>query len=454
MLNGKGVQLIQELNELIRKYSSNDKVRQIIVKEFTGRNMKASVAINILNERLELPTLDIDNNKDLVLLFVFTTSMFKALTYKESEDKETLGQIEEGIKIIPEDYFTPIEIENLSGYKLEKRNDKKEQYTFPNMIKVAEGHWRGIIPAKYLAEIDSGNDIIYNFKTQRDPVIDVYGMKRIKLDKTKVQNIKERLLTGQQFSDELRINLLHDGEDEFIFNEKTGELIYISGTLNIFDGYHRKTANSLAMQENPDLDFNWGLAITNFSEKKAQDFMVQIDKQKPIKQEHTKSLDTSKLGNIVVNTIKDIDTSEFATKIKDSDDELRFDGLTKKSVLAIAIEECYKNQLTNKLQIRPIAKHIANVIDHIIGLYVEEFIINPDQIKEISYINHKNMFAGYVALSEKVYKDKNWEDKVEYVLNKTNFSISNDFWKDNGILETDMKKSTRNGLYKFFKNLS
>lgn len=451
MLKEKSVKLIQELNVLIVKYSSNDKVRKIIVDEFTKRNMRGGLAISILNEKRALSTLDIDEGKDLILLFVFTNAMYAALTFKTDDDSPTLGEINESLSISPENYFNSIEIQNMSDYQEEKKVETKEQYVFPNMIQVSHGYWKGIVSSQYLAKMDAENDILYNFKSQRDPHIDVYGMKRIQLDKNKVEKIMNRLLAGTQFSDEIKLNLLHDGEDEISFNEKTGELTIISGNINVFDGYHRKTANSLAIQKNPELDFNWGLVITNYSEKKTQEFMVQINEQKPMRQEHIKALDTSKLGNIVVDTIRDIDTSEFAQTIKDSDAELKFSGLTKKSTLALAIEECYKDKLTNRLQAKPIARHISNVIDYIIGLHVEEFIERPDASQ--SYISHKNMFAGYVALSEKLYGVKNWEDILEEILNQIDFSSKNSFWKDIGLLEVDMKKSTRNNLYKFFSKL-
>ena len=452
MLKGKSVQLIQELNILIKKYGSNDKVRKIIIDEFNSRNMKGSLATNILTERLELSTLDIDNNKELILLFVFTKSLFTALTFKPSVDSPILGEISEGLKITPEDYFTEIEIEDFTDYKLAKKVDTKKQYVFHNMILVSEGYYKGIVSAQYLAEMDAENDIIYNFKNQRDPYIDVYGIKRIHIDKHKIERITNRLLTGTQFSDEIKLNLLHDGTDQLYYNEKTKELIIISGTLNIFDGYHRKTSSSNAIAKNPDLNFNWGLVITNFSEKKTQEFMVQINEQKPMRQEHIKALDTSKLGNIVVNSIRDIDTSEFAQNIKESDAELKFSGMTKKSTLAISIEETYKEKLT-RLQVKPIAKHIANVLDCIIGLHVEEFIVHPEETQKVSYINHKNMFAGYVALSEKLYGDKDWENKLEQTLDKIDFNIDNDFWKDNKLTDQDMSKTTRNALYKLFRSV-
>ena len=457
MLKEKSVVLIQELNILIQRYASNDKVRKIIVDEFTERNMKGSLAISILNEKRELSTLNIDEGKDLILLFVFTKGMFKAMTYKENENDSTLGEISEGLKITPENYFNKIEIENMSDYKEDKKTNTKQQHVFHNMIQVADGYWKGIVSAQQLATIEDANDIIYSFKTQRDPHIDIYGMKRIRLDTNKVEKIANRLLSGTQFSDEIKLNLLHDGEDQISY-DKNGNLTIISGNLNIFDGYHRMTASSIFVTKSKEesgsddfKDFNWGLVITNFSEKKTQEFMVQINEQKPMKQEHIKALDTSKLGNIVSEVIRDIDTSEFAQNIRESEAELKFSGMVRKSLLSQSIEECYKTRLTNRLQAKPIAKHIAQVMDYIIGLNIDAFIVNPDH--DHSYIAHRNMFAGYVALSEKLYDVNGWEDILEEVMDKIDFSTENLFWKNIGLLETDMKKSTRNNLYKFFQKL-
>ena len=187
MLKEKSVELIRELNVLIKKYASNDKVRKIIIDEFYKRNMMGRLGVGILTESRELSTLDIDEGKDLVLLFVFTVGMYNALTFKTNEDAPTLGEIDEALSIYPNNYFNPIEMDDLTNYKEEKKTDTKVQYVFPNMIQVAPGYFKGIISAKYLAEIDARNDIIYNFKNQRDPHIDVYGMKRIQLDKNKVE---------------------------------------------------------------------------------------------------------------------------------------------------------------------------------------------------------------------------------------------------------------------------
>lgn len=450
MLKEKSIELIRNLDPLIGKYSSNNKVRKIIVDEFDKRNMKGSLGIFILNRRRELSTLNINDGKDLILLFVFTVGLFNALSYKEDPSSATLGEISEILKISPENYFTPVEIENFTDYKLEKKSSKKEEVVFPNMIQIAPKFWVGGLSAKLFAELDAGNEFIYNFKTQRDPVIDIYGEKRIKLIKTKVQEIKNSLLSGNQFPDAIVINVLSDGNDEII-HEKNGDLRILSGEKNIVDGQHRKVANSLAIEENPELDFNWIFIVTNFSEIKAQRQMVQINKQEKMRPEHIKNMDASSLGNVVVDAIKDSD-SEFGQNIRNNDKELEFGGLTKKSTLTTAIEEVYNGKLIDRIQAKQIAKHIANVMDHIMGLYIEEFITNPKDTRKVSYINHKNMFAGYVALSEKLYEEKNWEDKLEEVLDKIDFSVNNTIWEEIGLNKGDMNKSTRNNLYNLFQN--
>jgi len=452
MLLEKSVELMQELNILIQKYSSNNKVRNIIIEEFDKHNMRGDLAIEIINEKRELSTLNIDEGKDLILLFIFTNAMLKALIFKEEANDLTLGKPDEISKINPDIYFLPKEIVDMTNYKQEKKLNSKQRHVFHNMTRRAEGHYSGPMTNKNLSSIDAVNDILYSFETQRDPIIDVYGMKRIRIDKNKIETITNRLLSGTQFSDDIKLNLLQDGEDELEFNEKTGDLTIISGSLMIFDGYHRKTAGVQAQKLNPSLDFTWGLVITNFSEKRTQEFMSQINEQKRMSSKHIKNLDSSKMGNIAVNVLKDIETSEFAQNIRESDAELKFSGVVIKSLLAQSIEEVYGEKLTRSTA-KPISTHIANVMDYIIQSNMEEFISNHDALSYKTHIAHKNMFAGYVALSEHLYQVSGWEDIIDEALGKVDFSVNNPYWKDIGVLETDMKKSTRNNLYKFFWKL-
>jgi hypothetical protein len=207
----------------------------------------------------------------------------------------------------------------------------------------------------------------------------------------------------------------------------------------------------LAIKEFPELDFNWKIAITNWSEKDAQDYMVQINEQKPIKREHTRGMNTNIIGNLVVDRIKD-GTSEFGTQIKDNDAELKFNGLTKKSILSLTIEECYKEYLGNRILINPLGDWIAEFMDYLMGLYMDEFIFNVKSIKTTSYISNKNMFIGYIALSEKLYKNDNWKSILKEKMESIDFSINNPYWREIAYnSDEDLSKRTKKYLYNLFR---
>ena len=53
-------------------------------------------------------------------------------------------------------------------------------------------------------------------------------------------------------------------------------------------------------------------------------------------------------------------------------------------------------------------------------------------------------------MSERLYGVKKWEDILEEILDKIDFSIENPFCDDIKLSkDSDMKKSTRNNLYKY-----
>ena len=84
------------------------------------------------------------------------------------------------------------------------------------------------------------------------------------------------------------------------------------------------------------------------------------------------------------------------------------------------------------------------------GLYTNEFLFNVDKTKKISYINHKNMFMGYIALSRKLYKQDDWKNKTKKIMESVDFSIDNDIWKSIKINEDNLNKTSKNELYNIF----
>ena len=183
MLEIKSAELIKNLNKIIKKYAGDDKIRKVVLDQFAQRNMKASLAVNILNERLLLSTLDINEAKDLILLFVFSTGIYQAITERQVDNNTSNEELIEILGLDPKDYFTEIEVETLKDYKAEEKSKTKEDepIILPNMTPIAPNSWVGPLTSQQFAELDAGNEFIYNFKTQRDPVYDVYGTKKINL---------------------------------------------------------------------------------------------------------------------------------------------------------------------------------------------------------------------------------------------------------------------------------
>lgn len=410
MLLSKRAELIEILNKYIHKYGGKRFIRNAVTQEFKTRNLNSSYGNKIFNGRLELESLDIDNSNDLFILYTFTNGLYKAL-----KDIESNTENNEALLICPAVYFTSIEYNRFHNLVLDLE-ESGYPYLLENMIKVADSQYMGVISAKTLSKLDK--DIVYNFNTQRDAKIDKFGMKGINISRKKINDIKSRILSGEQFPDSIKINVLRDGNDDVEFlteDGKIGTLKIRNGEMDIFDGFHRKTASQMALLENSDLHFNWGIIITNFTEKRAQDFMVQIDKQTRIRQEYIKGLDKAKFENLAVDLIVDNQLFELGNKIKLSDQELRFGGYTKKSLLSIAIKDNYSEILTTKIKTRNISEWIVEFLN-----YISEFLNDKE------YSTNKYMFMAYIALSKKLYKEENWKESVNKIISNFDFSLNND----------------------------
>ncbi len=432
MLSKKRAELIKILSNCIHKYGGKRFIRNTVTQEFKNKGLSSGLGNKIFNGQLELECLDINKNKDLFILYTFTDGLYKAL--KDTD----LSTEENAFSLHPARYFTPMECDKFQNLVLEAEK-ASYPYILQDMLKVTDGQYVGVISAKELSKLE--NDIVYNFNTQRDARIDKLGIKNININRKKINDIKTRILSGEQFPDSIKINVLRDGNDDVEFlteNSKIGTLKIKSGEMDIFDGFHRKTASQMALMENPELDFNWEIIITNFTEKRTQDFMVQIDKQTRIKKEYIKGLDKTKLENLAVDLIIDNPIFELANKIKLSDQELKFGGYTKKSLLSTAIKDNYSEILTTKMKTRNVSTWIVEFLN-----YVSEYL------DENNYSTNKYMFMAYIALSKILYGKENWKESVNKILSDFDFSLNNNYLSflksiDSNFISNHIKKKIYN----------
>ena len=447
MLKEKQIQLKERLTKIIDEIGRNayaDDMRQEVINEFKSRNLNAVRASFAMTQNLDLNTLNESDDEDIRFLFMLTYAIDKAF-----EDREN-------IKINVEDYFTKLEVEQWTDYKEEE--DKIEELyplVFEKFQHITGNKmlWQGKMSAQKLSELRDNNLLIYNFKTQRNPKITAFG-ERINMDINKITEIKERMLNGDQYPDPIILNILNNGESKYHYNEKTETLtVYEGSIINIVDGFHRATASSMALEANPNLQFEWQITLTLLSEKDAHDYMTQKDKQKPIKKEYVQQMDYSKPENLVVDVIVDDRLSELAKVTKDDDGYIRLNrALTKKSIIADAIADNYSDQIETSIGVRNVGKWVVEFTDQLMGLYIEEFITNPYEVKEVSLINHKNMFYGYIALSAELQNNPDWKSHLKKVMESIDFNVSSPLWKGIGIIgNRDANKSTKGKIYRLFK---
>lgn len=445
MIKKQELQLKNKLSEIVKGIGYDKDIKEEVRKEFISRGLRGTSgslrATWVLSENIPLNTLT-DSDEDIRFLFLFTYMLSKALIKVNSE-----------FKINPQDYFTELEYNQWKDYREAQDNTD----IFPLVLEKAQSVgkkdsriWQLPMSAQLLGEIDEKNAILYNFSTQRNPKITAFG-EQINIDKNKIKEIKEGLLKGEQYPDPIILNVLNNGESNVSYNENRETLTIHEGSIiNIVDGFHRKTSNTLALIEKPDLDFNWQVTVTFLSEKAAHDYMTQKDKQKPMRKEWIQLKDYSKPENLVIDVIMDDRLSELAKKMKEEDNYIRLNqALTKKSIIAEAIKECYEEQLLVNSNIRSIGKWVVEFTDYLMGLYSEEFIVNPYQIKETSMINNKNIFYAYIALSAKLQNNKDWKKILRKQMQSINFDKNDKLWKDLGMVNNnrDANKTLRTKLY-------
>jgi hypothetical protein len=170
--------------------------------------------------------------------------------------------------------------------------------------------------------------------------------------------------------------------------------------------------------------------------------MVQVNKQTPIKKEYINTLDKNKIENLVVDLIIDNPLFELSDKIKSTEQELKYDGYTKKSLLATAIIDNYGDLLTQKSMAKSIADWIVNFLN-----YVSQFLNNNN------FSTNRYMFMAYIALSKKLYGIDNWADIVFKEISSYDFTKNN----ENNIyisnLSSNLNKTAKNKLYNLFNGV-
>ena len=332
--------------------------------------------------------------------------------------------------------------------------------TLEEVIQVDYDIYLAVIDVKTLAQLSSLL-LNYNFDIQREPQKRIVGGETIKeatLIMKNVQEIKENLLKGTQEVTNIVINAslgTSDEGDELIYDSKNNTLTITKGTrLDIVDGYHRCKASELAVNENPDIDFKFGVLLLNYTDDQAAKYQGQLAKATPITKSRQKQLSEDRYADIIVNNISS--RSELSGRITNNKrPNIQKNELVSYDVLADSIDKYFS--VNRNYEVHRVSEYLIEFFDYLIGYYDEQFLINPIKYRRETLMLENNMFAGYVLLASRMFEEDKQVHLVTKIIGKIDFSRDNSMWKELGVIDNkgnlNDKRHTQKGIEQLFNNI-
>lgn len=307
----------------------------------------------------------------------------------------------------PRNWYTEEEMKEVRQYSESVNEEESFPVTLEQVLPVnlSKGIFSAVVSTKTIKAWLDSQSLYYNPEIQRQPTKEIRrGKVRIRptVHMKNVREMKALLLKGELMTTSLAFNaapLTNPDGEELTYDAKTGTLTINEGTrLDILDGYHRCLASQAAQLENPDLNFNFNVIISNLSTREAQQFQAQLARATPIPKARAQELEASRLSDRVVDLLKS--DSELRGKISSGRLRPAKGDLVSYSILADAIEREFDMKV--RVDAMKVAEFLKEYFDYLIGYNQEEFTYNTNSVK--SLMNQDRMFAGYIALAAKMYK--------------------------------------------------
>lgn len=366
-------------------------------------------------------------------------------------------------EINPTRFFTKAEIKEARQYSgiLEiKEKEMDFPITLPNVMVIGNSAFITTVDIKLIDKLLQNNLLNYNYDLQREATIIKRKDKIIvepTLNKKNVEEIKDHLLKGTLVPTVLVFNAATrtaESGSELIYDPRKYELTITKGTrLDIVDGFHRIKGSQNALRINPELSFSFGVIITNYSTKRAQQYQAQLAKATPISKVRIQQLEANRLADTVVQQLQD--ESDLQGRISQTNRVHRIGNeLVTYNVLADTIEEVFN--METRADAADVGDYLVDFFNYLLDGFKEEFIDNPDKYRKTSLINDNNMFVGYIVLASRMFEKGIKPRKVVNIIRNIDFSKDNTLWQHLGVLDENKKINTvkaRQALKKYFSEI-
>lgn len=390
--------------------------------------------------------------KELLHLDWRALCLFADQIYKETRNS----------KINPKTFYTEIEMKKALQYmgNLIVKEDLSLPLKFDQVTKINNNQFITKISVKTLAQLSSLL-LNYNFDIQRESKKIVRKGETIReatLVMENVEEIKNNLKKGTQETTAIVINAsagTADEGDELFYSSEDNSLIINKGTiLDIVDGYHRCRASELAINENPNIEFEFIVLLLNYTDDMAMNYQGQFAKQTPISTTRQKQLSKPRSADIIVEKLM-LQSSLKGRVSTETIPSLKSGELVSYDVLTNAIESEFN--LERVVDVHRAEHFLRTFFDIMLESYSEQFLDNPIKWKKKSVIAESNMFIGYITLAKRMHESNIPEVKLIDLLGKIDFSRDNPLWVDIGFLtkEKTLNKTriARKAIKNFFNKV-
>lgn len=344
--------------------------------------------------------------------------------------------------INPESFYTEAEIRD-GNNAIHFKNDERISFplVFEKVLKNRDDQYITVVPIQRIKQLIDNGLVTYNFNTQRNAKHKLDKKENlIKIPNTNPKSVAEitELIKNDDFiPNTISLNLLQDGNDKFTYDERSMELTMYSGQINPVDGWHRDKAIVAALldakKKGKTIELNMELRLTNWDEGRCKQFIDQEDHHNKINKRYIQSEIRSDKSNKVVARINQSD-GDMKGKINTDIAVIRMNqAYTMTDLLSKTISLLWKFEATN--DVYDLSNYLIEFFNHLIGHKRNDFIKNVEQSRKENVITYPVTFVGYLAIAHKIQEEKDWREKFNKFLDKTDFNINKQDWAEIGIID-------------------
>jgi hypothetical protein len=357
--------------------------------------------------------------------------------------------------IRPSIYFT--DQERKDSYQFNANIFRNQPIKFPlelsNFFLIGD-EWFGRITAKTIKQLMDSQLLYYNPDVQRELTVkrrrdSIVYMPT--LNKKNIEEIANLMETGELEHTDLVFNAAMgsapDG-DEIIYNDRKKTVTIMPGTrLDVVDGFHRCIASQNALAKNSNINFDFILHIINRDTEGAKSYQAQLGKAMPFSVERVQSLEAKTPGDQVVLEYLQ-KRSDLRGKISQTK-KVHAHELTSYPLLVDAINSNFKMDV--KADIGKVGNYLNEFFTYLVGIYKKELGTNIIDYKNKTYVSNNLMFAGYIVLAARMFKEGMDANEIENIIVNIDFDKNSPRWKN--IIENN-KTKTKQNIVSLFESLT